>query len=128
MNTAILLENQEQWCLKEANASGGSGSAFGTPSVVAGQGAGTYGSGDTYAASDARLPKILIPMIRRTFPELITNEIVGVQPMSGPVGLAFALRYKYSETLINGSSYPSATTGADYTGSAGTGDANAPTG
>jgi hypothetical protein len=34
-------------------------------------------------------------MIRRTFPELITNEIVGVQPMSGPVGLAFALRYKY---------------------------------
>jgi hypothetical protein len=34
-------------------------------------------------------------MIRRTFPELITNEIVGVQPMGGPVGLAFALRYKY---------------------------------
>ena len=37
-------------------------------------------------------------MIRRTFPELITNEIVGVQPMSGPVGLAFALRYKYNST------------------------------
>ena len=34
-------------------------------------------------------------MIRRTFPELISNEIVGVQPMSGPVGLAFALRYTY---------------------------------
>jgi hypothetical protein len=50
---------------------------------------------DFYAQGDARLPKILIPMIRRTFPELITNEIVGVQPMSGPVGLAFALRYKY---------------------------------
>jgi hypothetical protein len=50
---------------------------------------------DFYAAGDARLPKILIPMIRRTFPELITNEIVGVQPMSGPVGLAFAMRYKY---------------------------------
>jgi hypothetical protein len=42
-------------------------------------------------------------MIRRTFPELITNEIVGVQPMAGPVGLAFALRYRYSgETLGNG--------------------------
>ena len=52
-------------------------------------------SSDFYATGDARLPKILIPMIRRTFPELITNEIVGVQPMSGPVGLAFALRYKY---------------------------------
>jgi hypothetical protein len=34
-------------------------------------------------------------MIRRTFPELISNEIVGVQPMGGPVGLAFALRYAY---------------------------------
>ena len=42
-------------------------------------------------------------MIRRTFPELITNEIVGVQPMAGPVGLAFALRYRYSgETLGTG--------------------------
>ena len=42
-------------------------------------------------------------MIRRTFPELITNEIVGVQPMAGPVGLAFALRYRYSgETLGDG--------------------------
>ena len=38
-------------------------------------------------------PKIMIPMIRRTFPELLATEIVGVQPMSGPVGLAFAMRY-----------------------------------
>ena len=95
LNTAILLENEEEWCIKEANVSGGASGSFGTPSPAAGQGAGTYNDGDTYAASDARLPKILIPMIRRTFPELITNEIVGVQPMSGPVGLAFALRYRY---------------------------------
>ena len=45
---------------------------------------------------DPRLPKVLIPMIRRTFPELITSKIVGVQPMSGPVGLAFALRHQYN--------------------------------
>jgi len=32
---------------------------------------------------DGGLPKICIPIMRRTFPELITNEIVGVQPMSG---------------------------------------------
>jgi hypothetical protein len=57
-------------------------------------------AGDNYATGDARLPKILIPMIRRTFPELITNEIVGVQPMSGPVGLAFALRYKYEANSL----------------------------
>ena len=102
MNTAILLENQEEWCLKEANVSSGANSAFGDVSVGAGQAGGTYQNGDTYAKGDARLPKILIPMIRRTFPELITNEIVGVQPMSGPVGLAFALRYKYSGTNLNG--------------------------
>ena len=33
-------------------------------------------------------------MVRRTFPELIAHDIVGVQPMTGPVGLAFALRYR----------------------------------
>ena len=99
LNTAILLENQEQWCTEASNANGGG--VFGS---AGGQGA--YGNqfpsqNDTaYAPGDYRLPKILIPMIRRTFPELITNEIVGVQPMSGPVGLAFALRYKYEPTSL----------------------------
>jgi len=50
---------------------------------------------DFYARGDARLPNIVMPMIRRTFPELLANEIVGIQPMNGPVGLAFALRFKY---------------------------------
>lgn len=98
LNTAILLENQEQWCIEEANTAGAGGALGGqvAPPVyqTSQQGSGA-GSGDTYATGDSRLPKVLIPMIRRTFPELITNEIVGVQPMSGPVGLAFALRYAY---------------------------------
>tara|TARA_R110000764_G_scaffold239027_1_gene337269 strand:+ start:1118 stop:2560 length:1443 start_codon:yes stop_codon:yes gene_type:complete len=100
LNTAVLLENQEKWCLEESNTSGGG--ALGANSQ------GNYSpnnsnSSDSYAAGDARLPKVLIPMIRRTFPELISNDIVGVQPMSGPVGLAFALRYAYqSDTLGSG--------------------------
>jgi hypothetical protein len=98
LNTAMLLENQEAWCLKEANIAGGSSSVFG--SVDAGATGGRFGNSDSYATGDSRLPKILIPMIRRTFPELITNEIVGVQPMSGPVGLAFALRYKYGTEAL----------------------------
>ena len=110
LNTAILLENQEEWCIREANTGGANNasSAFGTgaggSSINQGGGDGGYGatSDAGYAPNDARLPKILIPMIRRTFPELITNEIVGVQPMSGPVGLAFALRYKYSNSSIDG--------------------------
>jgi hypothetical protein len=109
LNTAILLENQEKWCIEESNVAGsGPNGSFGggtTMSSIYGPNAAgqNIDSGDTYANGDARLPKVLIPMIRRTFPELITNEIVGVQPMSGPVGLAFALRYAYqSQTLGDG--------------------------
>lgn len=103
MNTAILLENQERWCLRESTFAGSPGSVFGygaSPATVGTQG-GNVGNVDFYATGDARLPKILIPMIRRTFPELITNEIVGVQPMSGPVGLAFALRYRYEGSNLD---------------------------
>ena len=88
--TAMLLENQEQWCFQESNTAA-SGGVFGATTAIGNGIANT----DAYATGDARLPKILIPMIRRTFPELISNEIVGVQPMGGPVGLAFALRYAY---------------------------------
>ena len=95
LNTAILLENQEKWCLNEAGNSASTGGVFGSHQPTAGA-----FSGDRYAAGDARLPKVLIPMIRRTFPELITNEIVGVQPMTGPVGLAFAMRYKYEDSAL----------------------------
>ena len=100
-NTAMLLENQERYCLLGEGNVAGSGGVFGaTGGTDAGWGAaGTPGT-DAYATGDARLPKILIPMIRRTFPELISNEIVGVQPMSGPVGLAFALRYKYNSEAL----------------------------
>jgi hypothetical protein len=105
--TAQLLENQEQYCLKEANLAG-SGNVFGGFT----SNAGAVGNSDQYAAGDYRLPKVLIPMIRRTFPELITNEIVGVQPMAGPVGLAFALRYRYDSNAL-GSEARSGTWGAD---------------
>ena len=76
LNTAMLLENQEAYCLREANVGGGSGSVFGSGD----QSPGIYNppnsvtsNDNVYASGDARLPKILIPMIRRTFPELITN-------------------------------------------------------
>jgi len=97
LNTAILLENQEKWCVESSNSAGGTGGVFSNGVINNGNYGNQFPSQNdaSYAPNDARLPKILIPMIRRTFPELITNEIVGVQPMSGPVGLAFALRYKY---------------------------------
>lgn len=122
LNTAMLLENQEAWCFQEANAN--SGGVFGTNAGVGSfNGNSQINNTDSYAQNDARLPKILIPMIRRTFPELISNEIVGVQPMSGPVGLAFALRYAYqSQNLSNGIDGNGATgggPGGNYPGNAG---------
>lgn len=120
--TAMLLENQEQWCYQESNAAA-SGGVFGATTAIGNSGV----ASDAYATGDARLTKILIPMIRRTFPELISNEIVGVQPMGGPVGLAFALRYAYQgETLgsdgIDGKSFTSTSRGNgtdSYSGGAG---------
>jgi len=49
-------------------------------------------------ATSGEFHKIAIPMVRRTFPELIAHEIVGVQPLTGPVGLAFALRFRAGST------------------------------
>lgn len=48
-------------------------------------------------ANSGDFHKIAIPMVRRTFPELIAHEIVGVQPLAGPVGIAFALRFKATQ-------------------------------
>lgn len=43
----------------------------------------------------ANFRKILIPMIRRIIPEVLAKDIVGVQPMTGPVGEIFALKWRY---------------------------------
>ena len=83
--TAIMLENELSY-LHQGNrldeATTWSGGAVGH-------------GGD---ADQADFYKIAIPMVRRTFPELLAHEVVGVQPLTGPVGLAFALRYKANQT------------------------------
>jgi len=122
VTTAMLMENQERWCLEEAGNYAGNGGAFGSGSSVGGifTPPSQVGSNDGYAQGDARLPKVLIPMIRRTFPELITNEIVGVQPMSGPVGLAFALRYRYDNDSLGANGIDGYATGSTTTANNGT--------
>ncbi len=65
----------------------------------------TTWSGDNVShqnvAGDADFYKIAIPMVRRTFPELVAHDLVGVQPLNAPVGLAFALRYKADQAYNN---------------------------
>jgi len=47
--------------------------------------------------SKAVFAPISLALVRRVFPQLFANVLVGVQPLSGPVGLAFALRYVYKD-------------------------------
>ena len=93
-STAMLLENQYRY-LKEAATNT---SIFGPQNGLTG---GALNVGDNYATGDNRLPRILIPMVRRIYPALMSNEVVGVQPMPGPVALGFALRYKYLKGALH---------------------------
>lgn len=51
------------------------------------------------ASAISNFQKIIFPMIRRIIPGSISSELVGVQPMSGPVGLAYSLRFLFSENV-----------------------------
>ena len=59
----------------------------------------TAAAGVTSAGAISNFQKIAIPMIRRIIPGTIATELVGVQPLSGPVGLAYSMRFLFSENL-----------------------------
>jgi hypothetical protein len=58
----------------------------------------TASPGATAAGNIATLNKVMLPLIRRVMPSVIANELVGVQPMTGPVGQIHTLRVRYAET------------------------------
>lgn len=55
--------------------------------------------GATSAGNVATLNKVILPVIRRVMPTVIANEIIGVQPMTGPVGQIHTLRVRYADTF-----------------------------
>jgi Major capsid protein Gp23 len=55
-------------------------------------------AGSTSAGNVATLNRVILPVIRRVMPTVIANELVGVQPMTGPVGQIHTLRVRYSDT------------------------------
>jgi hypothetical protein len=90
--TAVLLENQERF-LREQSSFETAGSFLTeapTNSVGNGGFTNTGGTGPT-----AGFDPVLISLIRRSMPNLIAYDIAGVQPMSGPTGLIFAMRSRY---------------------------------
>ena len=85
--TAIILENQEK-ALKEDAAFLGEAHANATGSAI------------------ANWDPILISLVRRSMPNLIAYDICGVQPMTGPTGLIFAMKSRFTsqsgtEALFN---------------------------
>ena len=84
--TAVLLENQEQTLAEER--------AFLSESPTNSVGNGGYTSSGNQNV--AGFDPVLISLIRRAMPNLVAYDLAGVQPMSGPTGLIFAMRSKYT--------------------------------
>jgi hypothetical protein len=58
-------------------------------------------AGTTSAGNIATLNRVILPVIRRVMPTVIANEIIGVQPLTGPVGQIHTLRVRYADTYDN---------------------------
>ena len=86
--TATLLENQEI-AAREGNAGSG---GYSEPTLL-GEAAPTNATG----ANIDNFDPVLISLVRRSMPNLIAYDVAGVQPMTGPTGLIFAMRPQYKE-------------------------------
>lgn len=61
-------------------------------------------AGSTQAGNIGDFRNIILPLVRRVLPNQIASELVGVQPMSGPVGLVYSLRFRYQTAQEGGTS------------------------
>jgi len=86
--TSVILENQLTEMRKEAGILN-----EGPPTNFAGTGG--FGGGSAAGGPTAGFDPILISLVRRSLPNLIAYDVCGVQPMTGPTGLIFAMRTRY---------------------------------
>ena len=96
--TAVLLENQEKFLREQSAFSQGQSFLTETPTNAANAaGAGGGFGGDAPSGGPvAGFDPVLISLIRRAMPNLVAYDLAGVQPMSGPTGLIFAMRSRYN--------------------------------
>jgi len=73
----------------------------------------TASSGATASGNMSTLNRVILPVIRRVMPTVIANEIVGVQPMTGPVAQIHTLRVRYADNMTDNSGYGTSTTAGD---------------
>ena len=96
--TAVLLENQEKF-LREEQAFGQGINLMEAPPTNAANAAGAgggFGGSATATGPVAGFDPVLISLIRRSMPNLVAYDLAGVQPMSGPTGLIFAMRSRFT--------------------------------
>ena len=121
--TAHMLEAQENALREQHGVQGvGSTSLLGEstlPTTIAGDGGISSGNVQNF-------DPVLISLVRRTAPNLIAFDIMGVQPMSGPTGLIFALRPTYSKDVKGTDSGANAFYGEANTGFSAGRDGNFP--
>ena len=104
--TAVLLENQEKF-LREESSFSSNGMLMEQPTMNTQSAAAKPGfSGSADSTPVAGFDPVLISLIRRSMPNLVAYDLAGVQPMSGPTGLIFAMRSRYenqsgAETFYN---------------------------
>ena len=104
--TALVLENQVQAMAKENG-------YLTEASPTNSSGTGGFGSGALATGAVAGFDPILISLVRRSLPNLIAYDICGVQPMTGPTGMIFAMRSVYgqqTQTTTNEAFYNEANT------------------
>ena len=126
--TAVLLENQEKF-LRESASFQDSGSLLSEAAPTNSAGSNPPGFSGTAAAAGpvAGFDPVLISLIRRSMPNLVAYDLAGVQPMSGPTGLIFAMRSRYEKQLGTEAFYNEADTAfsgmnADYDNTSGFGN------
>jgi hypothetical protein len=122
--TATILENTEKALMESGDTQVGMSSLLSeaAPTNAAGSSPGAgFSSGATAAGPVAGYDPILISLVRRAMPNLMAYDIAGVQPMTGPTGLIFAMRSHYTNQAGDEAFYNEAATGFSGAGaSAGT--------
>jgi len=97
--TAVLLENQERFLREQSAFDNGSMNMLMESPTNSGNAAGAggaFGGGSAAGGPTAGFDPVLISLIRRSMPNLVAYDLAGVQPMSGPTGLIFAMRSRYA--------------------------------
>ena len=109
--TATILENTEKALMESGDMSASMSSLLSEAAPTNAAGADGFTAGATATGPVAGYDPVLISLVRRAMPNLMAYDIAGVQPMTGPTGLIFAMRSKYTNQAGGEAFFGEANTG-----------------